>query len=217
MLALEEVSIALGAKTILDHFSLSLTGRVVLLGPSGCGKTTLLRVAAGLLPPDRGRVLTPPGLRASFVFQEDRLLPWRDALGNLTALGIPQDTALAALDAVGLTPDAHALPADLSGGMARRLAIARAIAFGGDFFFLDEPLRGLDAATAQPVLAALAAATQSRAALLITHNPAEALALGDVLLRVEGPPVTVAATARAADFQTPAALARWLQADRAHD
>lgn len=95
--------------------------------------------------------------------------------------------------------------------MQRRLAIARALAFGGDLFFLDEPLRGLDMATAVPVLAAIRGALTGKTALLITHSPAEALALGHHLLLVGGPPVHVISHAKTADFADEEALKTWLQ------
>lgn len=211
MLELKQVNKRFGAKSILRDFSLSLPVDSVtcLLGPSGCGKTTLLRVAAGLLAPDGGHVTPPSPFRASFVFQEDRLLPWFDALENLTALGIPEPAAMAALESVLLAADTHTMPATLSGGMQRRLAIARALAFGGDYYFLDEPLRGLDPATAKPVLAAMRAALASKGGLLITHSPEEALALGDTLLLVDGPPVQVVKIARISDFDGMEAVKAW--------
>lgn len=213
MIVLKQVNKAFAPKDILHDFSLPLPeGRTTcLLGPSGCGKTTLLRVAAGLLSPDSGTVEGLPG-RISTVFQEDRLLPWFDALENLTALGIPQAQAMAALDSVLLGGDAHTMPAALSGGMQRRLSIARALAHGGAYFFLDEPLRGLDPATAQPVLSAMQSALSGHGGLLITHSPEEALALGQTLLLVDGPPVRIIHRASVTDFSDAEALKRWQQA-----
>lgn len=213
MLELRQVDKRFGSKTILEVFSLSLQpGKTTcLLGPSGCGKTTLLRLASGLIQPDSGDVLYPASARASFVFQEDRLLPWYDAEENLKSVGIPSSAAEKALADVLLGDDAHTLPEAMSGGMRRRLAIARALAFPAEFYFLDEPLRGLDAATAAPVLERMRNTLRGKTALLITHRPEEALALGDVLLRVEGPPLRVAGRAGATDFADMEALTQWLQ------
>ncbi len=211
---LKQVSKAFAEKIILRDFSHAFApGRVTcLMGPSGSGKTTLLRVAAGLLAPDSGQV-DCPAKRSSFVFQEDRLLPWRTALQNLTALSIPETDARSALDAVLLHAESDTFPGNMSGGMQRRLAIARAIAFGGGCFFLDEPLRGLDDATAAPVLEALRVAIQGRTALLITHRPEEALALADIVLYLDGPPVRIIRAAETAAFPTADALKGWLTCD----
>ena len=123
-------------------------------------------------------------LRCSFLFQEDRLLPWAGALKNLTAVGIPPTAAREALAQVGLSAEEAALPDSLSGGMRRRLAIARAAAYGGDYFFLDEPLRGLDEATALRALDCLRGAMRGKGALLITHNPEEARLLADEVIEL---------------------------------
>lgn len=213
MVEVRHVSKAFGDKTVLADFSLALApGRVTcVLGPSGCGKTTLLRVMAGLLAPDGGQVVRPDGQRASFVFQEDRLLPWFDALANLRTVGVEAARAHQALAQVRLGGEAHALPHEMSGGMQRRLAIARALAYGGDVFFLDEPMRGLDIATAEPVLAALRDALRGKTALLITHSPEEALALGDEMLCVGGPPVRVLGARPRDSFADVEALKAWIR------
>lgn len=211
MIDMRQVSKAFGSKQVLDGLTLSLpAGRVTcLLGPSGCGKTTLLRVAAGLLAPDSGTVTREDG-RASFVFQEDRLLPWYSALANLTAFGVSESDARRALSSVLLGGEADTRVPELSGGMQRRLAIARALAFGGTMYYLDEPLRGLDTATAAPVLDAMRAALAGNTGLLITHRPEEALALADTLLLVDGPPVRIVRKAAISDFDNVEALTAWL-------
>lgn len=175
-----------GEKTVLQNFSLRAPENRVLclFGPSGCGKTTILRLLAGLLTPDGGQVIRDRRLRCSFLFQEDRLLPWAGALKNLTAVGIAPAAAREALAQVGLSAEEAALPDSLSGGMRRRLAIARAAAYGGDYFFLDEPLRGLDEATALRALDCLRGAMRGKGALLITHNPEEALLLADEVIEL---------------------------------
>ena len=107
---------------------------IALLGPSGTGKSTLLRLLAGLLPPAEGTVHAT--LRPTLVFQEPRLLPWKTVAGNidfaLDAAAVPAALRPAriqsALAAVGLATAAHFRPAALSGGMAQRAALARALA-----------------------------------------------------------------------------------------
>src|SRR5699024_10178628 len=117
--------------------------------------------------------------------------PWQSALGNLTAVGIDREKAREALARVGLAGEEETMPEKLSGGMRRRVAIARALAFGGDMFFLDEPLRGLDAQTAARVLEAMREAMRGGSALVITHDMQEAAALCDTLIEVKGLPLRV--------------------------
>ncbi|HIT69464.1 MAG TPA: ATP-binding cassette domain-containing protein [Candidatus Aphodomonas merdavium] len=197
-----------GSKLVADGISLRAPkDRVLCLcGPSGCGKTTLLRLLSGLLPLDSGRRTLEDGLRCSFLFQEDRLLPWASALKNLTAVGISQAAALKALERVGLAGEEDTFPASLSGGMRRRLAIARAAAFEADYFFLDEPLRGLDAATADTVLSLLKDALRGHGGLLVTHNPQEAARLADEVLLLSGPPIRLLERRAISSFASASAL-----------
>ena len=213
MIALQHLSKSFGEKTILRDFSLEFAPGIItaLLGPSGCGKTTLLRLAAGLEKPDSGEVLRDSGVRFSFVFQEDRLLPWFSALDNLTAAGISRDAALRDLARVGLAGEEHKKPAELSGGMRRRLAIVRALAYGGDFFFLDEPLQGLGPGTASSVLSLLRQRLEGKTGLLITHNPEEALALAGQIVIIAGPPVRIVQSLPRAEVESPHALRALLE------
>ena len=148
MISIEDISVSYGNKVVLDHFSLELPDRGItaFTGPSGCGKTTLLRVLAGLEKPKTGRVTGIDPKKTTILFQENRLLPWRTAAENIAdvlpreRLGeVPYWLAVAELDG---DPDTY--PAALSGGMARRLALARAAALGGDLLLLDEPFTGVD-------------------------------------------------------------------------
>ena len=186
MIELSHITKRFGDKEVFVDFSHTFPGgkTTCVTGPSGSGKTTLLRIASGLLTPDAGTVRKPAGSRACFVFQEDRLLPWETALSNITVLGVPEADAARMLRKVGLGDELRTMPDALSGGMLRRLAIARALAFGGDLFFLDEPLRGLDAETAIPVLEAMRTALTGKTALLITHNETEAEALADCVVKL---------------------------------
>ena len=141
MIALEHLSLSFGEKRVLDHFSLVLpeTGVTVLSGPSGCGKTTLLRVLAGLEAPEQGRVAGIDPKDTAFLFQEDRLLPGRTVLQQLTDV-LPRERRSEAaqwLELAELAGEEQLLPRQLSGGMGRRLALARALALGGELYLLD--------------------------------------------------------------------------------
>lgn len=185
-------------KRIAADFSLRLPRRgiVCLSGPSGCGKTTLLRLMAGLEQPESGKLIGFADKRIAVVFQENRLLPWLSVAENVAAVltgeHIPQRTH-AALEAVGLGEAADLRPAQLSGGMARRAAIARALAYDGDVLLLDEPFAGIDAQLWHAVAVQIRAAYAQRLVVLVTHVEAEAAAMGASLVRLAGPPVTVVA------------------------
>ena len=132
---------AYGEKAIFSHLDLDLEGEVnCLMAPSGRGKTTLLKLVGGLLKPRQGEISGAPE-RPSFLFQEDRLLPWYDALGNAELAG-DREKALALLEELAIDP--HAAVDSLSGGQKRRVALARALAYDGDLLLLDEPFKGMD-------------------------------------------------------------------------
>jgi molybdate transport system ATP-binding protein len=188
---------------------------VVLLGPNGAGKTTLLRALAGLVAPDRGRVvldgavLEDTGAGAwvpterrpiGFVFQDYLLFPHLSAVENvafgLRARGVgraeARRRAAAWLDRVGLADHAAARPRALSGGQAQRVALARAMVGEPRLLLLDEPLAALDATTRtvlrRDLRRHLAAFDGTR--LLVTHDPLEAVALADRLVVLEAGRVT---------------------------
>lgn len=178
-ITLEKVSKAFGDKIVLTDASLQLpdSGRVCFFGPSGCGKTTTLRILCGLEKADGGRVNVPRGTRFACHFQEDRLLPWYTVAENL-ALVMPAEQVQGWLEQIGL-PDAGKLyPDELSGGMRRRVSLARALGHESDVLVLDEPLRELDADTAQAMLALVNRSIGKRLLLLVTHDRAQAEKLG---------------------------------------
>jgi NitT/TauT family transport system ATP-binding protein len=168
------------------HFSVAAGEVAVLLGPSGCGKTTLLRAIAGLIRVQNGSIRLPPARRLGFVFQEPRLLPWRDVETNVR-LAAP-DARESELDgifaALGLTEHRRDFPASLSLGLARRVAIARAFAIRPDILLLDEPFVSLDAALALRLRQELIALIEEQkvTSLIVTHSLEEAIALGDKVL-----------------------------------
>lgn len=168
-----EITKFYGEKRVLENFSYDFQpgGFYALVGESGAGKTTLLRILLGLTTPDSGTL--PQGLRYSAVFQENRLLPNRTAVENLFPIlpkaerGEPARRFLAQI----LPEDRLSLPVEaLSGGMQRRVAIARAMAAQSDFVILDEPFTGLDAETADSVAAFLLRNQRGRTLLIATHQ-----------------------------------------------
>ena len=188
--ALDNVTLAVGEGEFMS-----------LIGPSGCGKSTLLRLVAGLIEPSAGSISisgAPPAQARSrrelgFVFQEPTLLPWRTALENVTLLlevarrgsaGQRRQHGLELLELVGLSDFADAHPAKLSGGMQRRVGIARALALGPSILLLDEPFGALDEITRQKMnMELLRIWTQRRTtALTVTHNVGEAVFLSDRVL-----------------------------------
>ena len=182
MIELAHVHCIYGEKTPIRDLTLILpdVGVVGVFGASGAGKTTLLRLLAGLLQPASGTIEGLAGKRISMVFQEDRLLPWLTAVENVALVrdGSEAD-ARALLAALALSAETDQLPRALSGGMQRRVALARALNFGGDVLLLDEPFKGLDAA----LCAEAAAVVRGRFPLTViaTHDRGEAAALGMTL------------------------------------
>jgi NitT/TauT family transport system ATP-binding protein len=158
----------------------------VLFGPSGCGKSTALRIMLGL-DADYDGTVALPGARVGVMFQEPRLLPWRTLADNVR-LALPAALAsrdLAPLFAeLDLTDMASRYPGELSGGLARRAALARALAIEPDVLILDEPFVSLDALTAARLRGLLAAtvARRSVTTVMVTHDIREAIELADRLI-----------------------------------
>jgi NitT/TauT family transport system ATP-binding protein len=207
---------------------------VAIVGPSGCGKSTLLNVAAGLLPPTAGRVvsggsdLTGLNHRATYLFQQDALLPWKNVRDNvalgLTLAGVARAEACARADRwlarVGLTMFAGHYPAQLSGGMRKRVAMAQHWIIDRSLLLMDEPFSALDVHTRQRMetellllwegsdrsaesLAlsegqrdrhdagrAFQASRARKTVLFVTHDLEEAIALADEVLVLSAGPAS---------------------------
>ena len=177
-IAVRNLCKSFGEQTVLRDLSFtSGPGITCVMAPSGSGKTTLLRILLGLERPDSGTVEGLAGKRLSAVFQEDRLLEHLSAGGNLRfVLGRDYDgeAARAMLVRLGL-PDTGAQPVrEFSGGMKRRLALARALLVPFDALLLDEPFTGLDRENRERARAAILEAAGERPVLLVTHDPADA-------------------------------------------
>jgi len=190
-----------GAVPVLRGIELAFEpGEIIaVIGPSGCGKSTLLRLLAGLDVPTTGSVtvdgtpLRDTDDRTAVAFQEPRLLPWRTIAQNVE-LGMPRGTPRARitarvaelLDLVGLTAAASLRPREVSGGMAQRASLARALARGPEVLLLDEPFGALDALTRlrmQDLLLEIHAA-EPTTVVLVTHDVEEALYLADRVLQL---------------------------------
>lgn len=192
MIELREITVRFGDKLVLDRFSLQLPERGVLClsGASGCGKTTLTRVLSFLQKPESGEVLGLKSGESAVLFQEDRILPWYSVRRNLEAV-VPPEEALRWLERVELASEADSMPEALSGGMLRRVAFARALAFPGKLLILDEPFKGMDLALKERLYPLVREQAALRPILLITHEADEMQALADRVLRLDGPPLRI--------------------------
>ncbi len=198
----------------LDALSVDVAGGevVALIGPNGCGKSTFLRVAAGLLRPDHGRVVldgvpvTAPDPRIGLVFQEPRLLPWRSVADNVTypleLAGWPRERRAVRLaellHVVGLEWAAALRPVQLSGGMRQRAAIARAMALAPEVLLLDEPFSALDALSRERFNLELLRLQERTATtvVIVTHSIPEAILVADRVLVLSPRPGRVVAEVR---------------------
>lgn len=188
MLRWNQISFSYPNRPVITDFSEEIRDGEILgvMGPSGCGKSTLLSLTAGLLQPMQGQIQTN-ATRLSVVFQEPRLLPWYTVRENLLAV-LPmkdrEERIRRALAAVELTGNESLHPDELSGGMKSRVAIARAIAFGGDLYLLDEPFAALNTELKARISAYLKELIQKSGAsmMLVTHQKEDADVLADRIL-----------------------------------
>src|SRR6478736_981191 len=205
-LALHDVGKRFGTNTAIEGVTLDVAAGtfVSFVGPSGCGKSTLLNIIAGLTPPTGGRVevfgelLTGINRRASYMFQQDALLPWKTVLGNiqfgLTIRGQngrePQEEAQAWLERVGLVGFGNHYPYQLSGGMRKRVALAQCWIVLPDLILMDEPFSALDVHTRLRMESEILGlwTGSGKTVVFVTNDLEEAISLSDdVFLLSAGP------------------------------
>ena len=202
MIALNNINISYGNLKVLENFSISLEkGKVhCIFGASGCGKTTLLNALTGINKIESGERLSLDNKKFSYVFQEDRLLPWATALENV--LFVLRDRycdeeakqiAEKYLNIVGLGKFINAYPSELSGGMQRRVSFARALSYRGEVFILDEPFKGLDFKLKTELINYLLESDikENSYIVFVTHDMQEALSFSDYIYMVDGPPLKI--------------------------
>ena len=186
-LHIENLCKAYDGKPVLKNVTFTAKpGVTCVMAPSGAGKTTLLRILLGLERPDRGAV-SPSGVHWSAVFQEDRLLEHLDAMDNLRfVLGaaLDESAANALLTELGLGDTAGKPVREFSGGMKRRLALARALLVPSDALALDEPFTGLDEENRARCLTLVRRAGTEKPVLLVTHDPTDAQALDGAVIKL---------------------------------
>ena len=202
MIALNNINISYGNLKVLENFSISLEkGKVhCIFGASGCGKTTLLNALTGINKIESGEKFSLENKKFSYVFQEDRLLPWATALENV--LFVLRDRycdeeakqiAEKYLNIVGLGKFINAYPSELSGGMQRRVSFARALSYRGEVFILDEPFKGLDFKLKTELINYLLESDikENSYIVFVTHDMQEALSFSDYIYMVDGPPLKI--------------------------
>ena len=195
MIAFEHVSKSFDSLKVLNDLSFHIaSGQIMgVVGPSGVGKTTILKLITGILAPDEGAVRAADGV-VGYVFQEPRLLPWRTALDNVSAPLRAQGMAKAEareraagwLARVDLAGFEQYHPAELSGGMAQRVSVARALSVEPAILLMDEPFSNMDATLKSSLMVTLQQIIKERktTVVYVTHDLTEALQLADRIVEL---------------------------------
>jgi len=194
MIDIREVCKDFREKKVIQNISLSLRkgDHIALVGPSGCGKSTLLRLIAGLLLPDCGSVERRCN-RLGFVFQDDRLIPWKTVRKNLAIVGAKDSDIAIMLQKVGLEREGERPPVFLSGGMKQRVNIARALLYHPQCLLLDEPFQNLDVKSRNRLIKLILTdwVSKDNASILVTHQLREAIVFSQKIVFLSSPPSTI--------------------------
>jgi len=178
------LSKSFGEKQVLRNFGYTFPeGKVTaVMGESGVGKTTLFRILLGLEKPDSGTISGLSDKKISVLFQEDRLFPHLTALQNAEVAG---SGGKEALNMLGLSGEENSLPENLSGGMQRRVSMARLLCHNGDLLLMDEPFKGLDEDTKKKTMEVFKTLSPTKTIIFITHDQQEADFLADTVLQLK--------------------------------
>ena len=170
MIKIININKSFGDNKVIRDFSCTIPKNKItaISGASGCGKTTLLRIIMRLEQPDSGDVIYDGKISA--VFQEHRLLPWSTAIDNIDVIIGDREKSMKWLDAVELAESANKYPAELSGGMNQRIALARALAYDSDILIMDEPFQALDEELKNRMVNLLITERGKRTVVLVTHE-----------------------------------------------
>ena len=175
MIKFIDVSFSYGKNKIFKNFNLEIKNgdRICLFAPSGFGKTTLLRLIMGLEKPKTGEIIGVNENKFSVVFQEDRLIPQKNVFENIALFG-GEEKISDILENLNLKDTEKLYPNELSGGMARRIAIARALNYDGDFYIFDEPFNGIDKDNLFKTAEYIRSKTDGKTVIAVTHSIEEA-------------------------------------------
>ena len=202
MQGVENISKSYGQLKVLEDLSIDFqeAGTTVILGPSGCGKTTLLNIISGLIQPDAGRVEGFAQGKLSFIFQEDRLIPWKTVGDNLRFVlkgkmdkGEIKETIDRYLGRFRLLEYIDYYPNKLSGGMKQRIQMLRAFAFPAKVLLMDEPFKSLDLVNKREAMDFLKELLtwEKRTCILVTHDLEEAVTFGHRIVILTDKPTRV--------------------------
>lgn len=191
-----------GTLKVLDGvtFSVDEGEFLCIIGESGCGKTTILKIIAGIEKADSGEIVFDSGGRIGFVFQDDRLLPWKTVYENVmfavkaTGLEVNTPAVRETIELVGLSGFEDYYPKQLSGGMRQKAGIARALAVQPDLLLMDEPFASLDARTRERMQEELLKIVKRKTVVFVTHSIDEALFLADRIVIFSPRPARVVRT-----------------------
>ena len=184
---LESISKKFGNKVIFENFSADIPEKQItcVLGSSGKGKTTLMNMILGIEKSDSGKITFDGASSFSAVFQDNRLLPYCSAVENIKFIGVSEESAKAMLSKVGLDGEHNTLPDKLSGGMQRRLALARALCKPNyTHLLLDEPFTGQDEQMKEQLVQLIKKETPDKTVIIITHDERLAEQIADNIIRI---------------------------------